>query len=226
MAVCSKCGVTVQDQNLQPDAEGKLVCRTCAGAWRAKSGQMTAGPARQDASPGFWMPLALAASVLCVLLLIIAIAVGAGKKKAIAERDVKITSLQKDKSRLEADLNTTQLDKDRLGTQVFDLQTQLAAKDKELADLKAGKKPPTGTGKTPPTGTGTGTGTGTDTGTGTGVGTGTTPTTDKLYINAKAATVYHLKGCTGLKAGNKVITPEDAKKRKLKPCPLCKPPAL
>ncbi len=245
MAVCSKCGVTVQDQNLQPDAEGKLVCRTCAGAWRAKSAQMSASQSRQEGSPGFWMPLALAASALSVLLLIIAISVGVSKG-----------SLRKDKEKAEKTLSNLQAqqqqeriaydevvgERDRAQSSLTSLQTELDAVKTELADLKAGKKPPkttastgtgTGTGSSstrPGTGTGTGTGTGFDfgtgTGTGTGLGTGTdTPApADAVYAN-KGGKNYHTKACKYYGASSTAMTVSEARKKGLTPCRFCKPPS-
>ena len=227
MGVCSRCGGTVQDQNLQPDAEGKLVCRTCAGAWRAKSGQMSANPGRQESGPGFWMPLALATSALCVLLLIIAIALGAGKSAAKKDKETLEGQLRTARSNLtakESELADANRDKATLKYDLDDLRKQSEATAKELAELKAGgKKPPKLPGPGPITpgpgpiipGPGPGPGP---------IIPGPGLPTDKVYINATKATLYHAKGCRFLHPGFKTLTLEDAKKKKLNPCKTCNPP--
>jgi uncharacterized protein HemX len=95
----------------------------------------------------------LAAAALCALLLVGAVALGAGrsafkKQKEALEGQVRtiraeLATAKSEQDRLSSELSAARTERENLKAELLKAQEEIAAKSKELAELQAGKKPGT-----------------------------------------------------------------------------------
>ena len=218
MAVCSRCNVTVSGADAQVDGQGNLLCRACAGTSRDFASPSIASDIyrRQPVDPGPWRLFGLASAAAAVFLLVVTVSMALGRSGLRKE----VADLTAGKANLARDLAAARAEVERVHGELARAEARSPQPEGEArnahprpaappADGDKARRPPAR--PAPPAAD---------------PAAPARPASTALLAWKKSATRYHRAGCR-LLAGHEAapVTKAEIRKRALKRCPDCSPPA-